>query len=48
MSEEIEVYFVHLEDLDASDLGFTNIIPILKATKKLTMRSLMGLKFDLV
>ena len=44
MKNDIDVYFVNLPEKDPSDLGFENVIPLLKETEKMKFSDLMRYK----
>ena len=44
MKNDIDVYFVNLPEKDPSDLGFKNVIPLLKETEKMKFSDLMRYK----
>ena len=48
MNEGLNVYFVELQDKDASDLGFQQIRQILNDTDILTFERVMQLKMNLL
>jgi hypothetical protein len=48
MSEGLNVYFVELQDKDASELGFHAINNILQNTDVLTFERLMQLKMGMI
>ena len=46
MNNDIDVYFVNLPEKDPSDLGFENVIPLLKETEKMKFSDLMRYKLN--
>ena len=46
MKNDIDVYFVNLPEKDPSDLGFDNVIPLLKETEKMKFSDLMRYKLN--
>jgi len=46
MKNDIDVYFVNLPEKDPSDLGFENVIPLLKETEKMKFSDLMRYKLN--
>jgi DNA primase len=46
MKNNIDVYFVNLPEKDPSDLGFENVIPLLKETEKMKFSDLMRYKLN--
>lgn len=48
MNEGLNVYFVQLQDKDASDLGFETITKIISETDKMTFEDLMKLRMGLI
>jgi len=46
MKNDIDVYFVNLPEKDPSDLGFKNVIPLLKETEKMKFSDLMRYKLN--
>ena len=48
MAEGLNVYFVELQDQDASELGFERITEIIENTDVLTFERLMQLKMGLI
>jgi hypothetical protein len=48
MAEGLNVYFVELQDLDASELGFERITEIIENTDVLSFERLMQLKMGLI
>jgi hypothetical protein len=48
MAEGLNVYFVELQDADASELGFKQINKILADTDVLTFERLMQLKMGMI
>jgi hypothetical protein len=48
MAEGLNVYFVELQDDDASELGFQQIREILNETDVLTFERVMQLKMDMI
>ena len=48
MAEGLNVYFVQLQDADASELGFEQITEIINNTDILTFERIMALKMDML
>ncbi len=48
MAEGLNVYFIRLEDADASELGFEQITEIINNTDILTFERIMALKMDML
>jgi hypothetical protein len=48
MAEGLNVYFIELQDEDASELGFEKITEIIQNTSVLTFERVMELRMDLI
>jgi hypothetical protein len=48
MDEGLNVYFIELQDEDASDLGFERITEIIEQTGVMTFEQLMQLQMGLI